>query len=502
MVFDEGASSLAPPTTTQEGSSLGGTFPPPPGGTNNPAADSYLDELPGIFNETEVEPPGGGVNGTENPAGDSHLSDLPQVFDDENTIDSQEENESSLSNRQERVLAFVPVISSALSMVGSALILRLLWRKRFYSVSNNLNSYGRFLGVMSLYDVISSATAALQSFLVPWDSRRLYGVGNQTTCNMLGFLFQFNNTSYWYFGALSVYFLSVIRFRVSEEKFARRIEPWLHVVCIGYPLITAIILVSLKKFGELDIGAGCYLVETETCGEGCYQLLSYVVALAPFVIVFATIVVCNVTIAWFVRKTLLASRGHQLSPDSTESRIRNVTIQAFLYVGVFLLTYVWTLILRLTENETDEEDPSAQEADLYHWMVLRAVFLPLMGLFNLLVYVRPRYLHRREHYANEGRLRSFGYVVCHAEGERAARDDRRVSLFSRPSSASSDSGGILRWFSPRRKNDSSSNKQGSGSLDVETAGNDGSSGSSKLAKGGSALKEQAHKFADLDIEEA
>lgn len=58
--------------------------------------------------------------------------------------------------------------------------------------------------------------------------------------------------------------------------------------------------------------------------------------------------------------------------------------QAIYYVGSFLLAWIFPTVLRIHELTAPEV--------YYHWVLLSALFVPTQGLWDFLVYMRPRYL--------------------------------------------------------------------------------------------------------------
>ena len=96
-----------------------------------------------------------------------------------------------------------------------------------------------------------------------------------------------------------------------------------------------------------------------------------------------------------------------------------------LYVAVFLMTYTWTLVLRLMSNSGGD---SSQEANVFVIMILRAIFLPAMGLGSVLVYVRPRYLQCREYYPQESRLWALSQVLRDTDWKELHRRRRSTAF--------------------------------------------------------------------------
>jgi hypothetical protein len=90
--------------------------------------------------------------------------------------------------------------------------------------------------------------------------------------------------------------------------------------------------------------------------------------------------------------------------DSQTRRVQAVATQAFLYVGSFVLTYAWQLILRIVEGSFGN---ASWESSLFPILVLNGIFMPLQGVFNLLVCARPNYLRARRDYPNESNFWCF-----------------------------------------------------------------------------------------------
>jgi len=117
-----------------------------------------------------------------------------------------------------------------------------------------------------------------------------------------------------------------------------------------------------------------------------------------------------------------------------KTRIKRVGIQSLLYCVVFAITYAWTTVLISYRNRIDGGGSPEVEPTLYPFMVLRAFFIPLMGLWNLLVYVRPRYCTLRdqeiakEH--GESRFTSLRRVIWDVDAGLVGRKKLRKNRFA------------------------------------------------------------------------
>jgi hypothetical protein len=314
---------------------------------------------------------------------------------------------SSLSDAQDIAVTLLPIVPSLLSITGSSIIISLVVK------SPKKSPYRRILLATSCCDILASITYSLNGFLVPAaTSQGALAIGNDASCSALGFFNQFSFSAFFYSGMLSFYFLLTVRFGIKEATFAKRIEPWLHVVSLGYPLLTATIGAVLGFYHENELGQGCWVTDyPEGCGDAAEDaeeckspLIGWVFGGLPIALILLCIAMNNCVIYLYVRRTI--NRGRRRSSfvttgqDSQTKRIRAVATQAFLYVGAFLMTYLWGVVLKIMESGSyDAQD----EATVFPILVLQATMLPLTGFFNLCIYVRPRYMRCRSDFPLESR---------------------------------------------------------------------------------------------------
>lgn len=359
---------------------------------------------------------------------------------------------SSLSDRQDKILSILPFFPAVLSILGSATIIYLVTSEKKKS------PYRRLLLGMSLCDIFFSITLPLQAFLLPKEtSQRVWAIGSSGSCTALGFAQQFAFSAMIYNGFLSYYFLLTVRYGWKHQQLSKCIEPCMHGISIGFPLVTATVGAVKGFYHEVELGPGCWISDYP---EGCNLPGSEIDCTSPtwawmfggsiLIFVVLSLLVNNALLYWHVRSTIQVSKRRSSvriieesinfsmkdgvmesacssnpssalkGPDSSRwsltgtptpsvedsqtRRVRAVATQAFLYVGSFVTAYVWTAILRIMESlEFDAED----EASIFPILVLQALFVPIQGFFNLLVYVRPRYLRARVDFPKESRYWAF-----------------------------------------------------------------------------------------------
>ena len=298
------------------------------------------------------------------------------------------EEVSSLTDTQEKILSLLPILPSAASALCSGTIIYLVILSRFES------SYKRILFAISVADIITSVSFSFQPFLLPKaTSQRVWAIGNDATCTVLGTFSQLSMTSIWYTGMLSYYYLLTIRFGVKEAAFARRIEPWMHALATGWPLLTGLAGAVMGIYHEIELGQGCYITDwPEGCaddtGECKSPLIAWMFGGIWVVVMILSIVVNNVVIYRTVRNLLRLGMARSMNRNTQSKRIKEVATQATLYIAAFLGTFIWTVVLRIMESlRFDSED----EAQLFPLLVIQNIMVPSTGVLNLIIYLRPRY---------------------------------------------------------------------------------------------------------------
>ena len=101
------------------------------------------------------------------------------------------------SERQQIVLFVLPIVSGALSILGSTALMFILlkdWRRKLRRV------YHRSLLAYSCIDFVVSLQYGLSSLVVPVGTPNTFGaLGNWTTCQASGFFLQFAQSLGLYF---------------------------------------------------------------------------------------------------------------------------------------------------------------------------------------------------------------------------------------------------------------------------------------------------------------
>ncbi|KAL3926944.1 MAG: hypothetical protein SGBAC_013274, partial [Bacillariaceae sp.] len=272
---------------------------------------------------------------------------------------------------------------------------------------------------------------------------------------------------------LSFYFLCIARFGIGNEKISKCIEPFMHILSIGYPLVTGLAGAFMGVYSEPELSNACWVNNyPKNCGtvlldgpgasgETCISpKIGWAFAGVWYIVALVSLMGNNIIICIHVwrqtrqirrpkppRKTAMETEsaaeaelgivddgdesyslessslhdekridsdmpilseggsGPSIAPlqeserhphgDTQLARLKLVRSQALLFVTSYMLCMLWTVTLRLVEAYAGSyEDKLA--ANNYILLVLQAWFLPLQGLLNMFVYVRPKFLKRRQ----------------------------------------------------------------------------------------------------------
>ncbi|CAJ1945777.1 unnamed protein product [Cylindrotheca closterium] len=261
-----------------------------------------------------------------------------------------------LSARKELALAILPIPSAMLSVVGSVTIIYMAYNNRR---KRKCSPYTRLLVAMSVCDIILSSNLSMATFGRPHaTSSRVYSFGNSATCSTVGFLNQATTATIFYQSMLSCYFVLTARFGVSNDYIAKKIEPWMHLVSIGYPLATAIITLSLGAYDESSTMLGCWLGTwpkecQESWGEtACASMImGYLWYGIPVILAFTILIANNFVMFSFVRRQMPREK-------SKRPRLNGSTVQRQEATGFETATEVDDADSSLASGE---EQPAPQQ---------------------------------------------------------------------------------------------------------------------------------------------
>jgi hypothetical protein len=165
-------------------------------------------------------------------------------------INMTDHDEPLYSVAQQAVLTLLPSFTGTLSVLGSIAIIYIILQDRKKKLSH---VYHRLVFTMSCLDIFNSTNYALSSLVVPKGTPNVWGAhGTIATCSASGFIMQLGAVAVpLYSGCLALYYLMMIRYRVKERFIAKWVEPFMHIIAFGYPLVSAIIPLLYKMYNPM-----------------------------------------------------------------------------------------------------------------------------------------------------------------------------------------------------------------------------------------------------------
>ena len=332
---------------------------------------------------------------------------------------SDSSHEYYFTETQEKYLALAPVFTGSMSVICSSTIIYVILQGRGKKLKR---VYQRLILMLASSDVLFSISKLTSVAMVPASSDIWGSIGNTATCAVQGALKQIGMTAPLYNGALSLFYLMSVRYKMKEEKFAKRVEPYVHCVCIVIALLGSILGLSLTAFNEVGIGVlGCYYADypfgCSSLGEGdvgeCIRgqyagELQFAFGFATIALLLIGIPLCQFLTYLSVReqskRTNAIARRSTTSTTSfveTRRRTQQVANQALWYVGTFYITWIPAGALRVIELA------GWMGNALFPCAMISQIFFPMQGVFLFFVYISPRYRFFREHNFTTGRDGEF-----------------------------------------------------------------------------------------------
>lgn len=340
--------------------------------------------------------------------------------------------------------AIAPRFSGSISACSSSIVIYLIFR----SDAKLSTIYHRIMFAMSSVDIMSSIAIALTTLPMPrdltgynhpydWAGTRL---GNVHTCSAQGFFVVFGTLAMFaYNGSLCFYYTCVIAFEIKEQTILRYVEPFLHVIPLGYALVNALYPLFYENYNPTGWEAWCTIASGNGRGSDRAKLKRLYKIGIPIVISFILgfIFICFVLI---IRKAVRLERALKRSQNNRNSNFRRhgdnfrleedrtrsanvkvVVVQAVAYCASFLLT----LLTPLLRNIYIDENIYAR---------IQVVVMPLQGFFNGMIFIYHKVYNFRRVHSDVSRCEVLRLLF-----KGSANDDLLLSRISFVSTADDDS---------------------------------------------------------------
>mmetsp|Transcript_26905 Transcript_26905/g.58834 ORF Transcript_26905/g.58834 Transcript_26905/m.58834 type:complete len:456 (+) Transcript_26905:511-1878(+) len=346
-------------------------------------------------------------------------------------------------------LAFLPKVSGTLSFVGSTYIFQDVARSR----RRRSKPYNRLILALSTFDIMASVVNIMSTWPIPEGTPGVYAaVGTTATCTAQGFFGETGNmTTPMYNGMLCLYYMLIIRSGWSEMKI-KRVEPYLHVLPLVVGLTMGIAGLPLTLYNPsgwlcwyAPYPGNCLSDPTVPCERG---ELAHVFRWVHYGFIWSAILFVTVGMFLIYRKvhdneaktqrftrfvhpedeetrpqrrmSFLSRQEEELkAQQAAAGRSRKVANQAMLFVGALYLTWIFTTLTRIFQI--------VQGKTYYGLLVLMAIFFPLQGFFNAIIYLRPRYLKQKQANPDRSCVGNW-YAVIRNKDNLEARDNTEYSV--------------------------------------------------------------------------
>jgi len=284
-------------------------------------------------------------------------------------------------------IAIAPKPFALLSILGSVCIMRYV----LASDQRRQSIYHRLLLGLSVYDSMMSIAVLIGTWAIPKGTPDVYmASGTQGTCFAQGFFIQLGIGTPLYNASLALYYFFVINLGWNDSRM-RKVEVWLHAM----PNVIAV-LTSIAGATILDTegNRGLYHNSNLWCwtappAKPIYRIVFY------YALVWVAMGIATFSMAVIYYRVLVTER--QMAKDTATGdsatgvrRSKNkkasskIASQALFYILSFYLVFLfpsWTRISQMAKGFVE-----------FPVIFLFAVFLPMQGLFNAMVYFRPRFL--------------------------------------------------------------------------------------------------------------
>lgn len=294
---------------------------------------------------------------------------------------------------------WVSRITGSLSIIGSSAIIHMILscRKRKLARPNN-----RLMIMMSGFDVVQSIAIVVSTAAIP-SALEIYGArGNQTTCVVQSIVMALGLAVPLYNSSLNLFYLLTIRYSVNSALFSSKVEPFLHLFSILGPLVSAITFAALGYAGPKIGSSTTCVYNNKIAGRIFLAVISFCLLFC----VYSMVSICQSITSQEnrVRRHRFGSnRSHSVSILEGKETIK----QGLLYSSAFLLTFAFPTARALASFMGVDKTVILD--------TLTAIFYPLQGFWNFVLYSRPGVNHVRKMDTSKSLFGAIREVVFNAE---------------------------------------------------------------------------------------
>lgn len=306
-------------------------------------------------------------------------------------------SEPLYSHFQQAFLGYLPLASAPFSIFGSSLILYLILSEARQKLRS---PYHRLMLGLSTLDFLNSLMmVVLGPWAVPEGTEFVVGArGTITTCEISGFFLNLIFGSMWYSLGLAVFFLSIVRFEMKQQRFARWIEPVFHFLAFTSPIANGIYAIASDWMNPMDILPGyCWTYDYPPgCNDSkeveCLRGDNYsgMVEASMILLIWVLIIICMVFLFTKVRNTEKRLQRYAGGRNVRLKRTKETGIQALLYILAFFFVF-FPIVVMMTLKRSGVETTRENRGVYFTFALLSKLVSPLQGFFNAFIYLRKRF---------------------------------------------------------------------------------------------------------------
>merc|ERR1740124_1395691 len=266
---------------------------------------------------------------------------------------------------------------------------------------------------MNISDLLcTSILHVIGTWFVP-KGTAFWSAGNEHTCDIQGWSFAlFFACALVYNAALAIVFLLIVRYSWNEGDFRK----WSYVILCSPPvLVTLLSIPCLRYYKYVNYGGGgwscaftpspphCDVIPGMECNEDNLDIYMYYDLITVCILLLSTSIILYacVRLFWVARQSDESVREYRSSTQGNYRTSNKVAVSSLLYSGGNLLVVLPSIIYFI--------GTIAKVEAVSFWIFIDftwAIFVPLQGFLNALVYFRPKYLDYKKEKRNEKAART------------------------------------------------------------------------------------------------
>lgn len=227
-------------------------------------------------------------------------------------------------------------------------------------------------------------------FMPPSNELQIPSIGNDTSCNVQGYLLQLVIAGNIYYSSIAIYFYLVIA-RQWKKKRIESIEKYLHGIPIVWGVATASIVVAMDMIGEN--AWNCWIQPKNSPNKRLATIFQFALFYVPL---WLSMIVCGTSLYLvhrFIKKT--EKQVLKWKKDTRKVHTKNIAMQNSLYVFSLFLCWTFPSLVRILQIVGKVQVPTWTK-------VVSGTLLPCQGFITSIIFFRLKYQKLRKKNKEQG----------------------------------------------------------------------------------------------------